>query len=115
MKQKSLDDSQQAASRQRGNTSILDAPLQGNLKLEGTGVKPIYKNVVWLDDEWWYVGCKDGGKRKLDSHIRKNKTRMFVNGKYIPKTHPLHKPGRYKTFEGAAFASLEGYINTTEG
>ena len=41
--------------------------------------------------------------------------RMYVNGKYIPFSHPLHKPGKYKTFESAAFASLEGYANTTEG
>ena len=43
------------------------------------------------------------------------KKRMFVNGKYVSKTHPLHKAGRFKTFEGAAFAALEGYEKTTEG
>ena len=41
--------------------------------------------------------------------------RMFVNGKYVSKSHPFYKPGSYKTFEGAAFASLEGYNNTAEG
>ena len=44
-----------------------------------------------------------------------NPKRMFVNGKYIPKSHPLYKAGNYKTFEGAAFASLEGYEKSTEG
>jgi hypothetical protein len=24
---------------------------------------------------------------------------MFVNGKYIPTSHPLHKPGRYKSLD----------------
>jgi len=43
------------------------------------------------------------------------KKRMFVNGKYVSKTHPLYKAGRFKTFEGAAFAALEGYEKTTEG
>ena len=46
---------------------------------------------------------------------KNNPERMFVNSKYIPKTHPLYKPGRYKTFEGAAFASLEGYEKSTKG
>ena len=44
-----------------------------------------------------------------------NKIQMYVNGKYVSRKHPLHKAGNYKTFEGAAFASLEGYANTTEG
>ncbi len=44
-----------------------------------------------------------------------NPLRMFVNGKYVSKTHPLYKPGRYKTFEGAAFSSLSNYEKSTEG
>jgi len=40
---------------------------------------------------------------------------MYVNGKHVPMTHPLHKPGRYKTFEDAAFSSLEKYESSTEG
>jgi hypothetical protein len=40
---------------------------------------------------------------------------MYVNGKYVSRTHPLYKAGRYKTFEGAAFASLKGYETTKEG
>ena len=72
------------------------------------------KNIRFEDGEWWYVGQADG-RRRVDSHEKKNKTRMFVNGKYVPKSHPLHKAGRFKTFEGAAFASLEGYEKSTEG
>ena len=26
---------------------------------------------------------------------------MFVNGRYIPSSHPLHKPGRYKSLDDA--------------
>jgi hypothetical protein len=40
---------------------------------------------------------------------------MWVNGKYIPMTHPLHKPGKYKTFEDAAFSSLAKYESSVEG
>ena len=53
------------------------------------------------DGEWWYVQPGDGGRRRIKSHARKNTSRMFVNGKYIPKTHPLHKAGRYKSLDDA--------------
>lgn len=59
------------------------------------------ENVKFEDGEWWYTGNGDGNRRRLESHSRKNTTRMFVNGKYIPKTHPMHKPGNYRTFEDA--------------
>jgi hypothetical protein len=73
-------------------------------------------NKVFENGEWWYVGCKDGGKRRLSAHNKKNSTRMFVNGQYIPKSHPLHKPGRYiiDGFFGEALVeddkSKAGYI-----
>lgn len=42
---------------------------------------------------------------------------MYVDGVYIPKTHPLFKPGKYKSFSDAAFKSTykldtikEGYV-----
>jgi len=40
---------------------------------------------------------------------------MYVNGKYIPKTHPLWKAGRYRTFEDAAFSSLQNYKKDPSG
>ena len=46
---------------------------------------------------------------------RRDQTKMWVNGKYISKSHPLHKPGRYKTFEDAAFSSLAKYEIVIEG
>ena len=46
---------------------------------------------------------------------KRDKLGMFVNGKYISTKHPFHKSGRYKTFEGAAFASLNNYADIKEG
>lgn len=85
---------------------------------EATGQKPTNKNTYFEDGRWWYSGAKsrrEGERQSLESHIKKNKTRMFVNGKYIPKTHPLHKPGRYKGFTDAAFSSLKNYEQSKEG
>lgn len=45
----------------------------------------------------------------------RNNRRMWVNGKYISKNHPLHKPGRYSNFEDAAFSSLAKYELSREG
>lgn len=59
------------------------------------------KNYVFENGKWWYVGCADGNRRTAESHERKNTTRMFVDGKYIPKKHPMHKPGNYESFEAA--------------
>ena len=42
--------------------------------------------------------CKDCKTRYSK---KSNPNRMWVNGKYIPKTHPLWKPGRYKTLDDA--------------
>ena len=44
-----------------------------------------------------------------------NKLRMFVDGRYVSRTHPLYKPGRYKSFNDAAFSSLVNYVLATEG
>jgi len=61
----------------------------------------------------FYICCDCRNKRE-GPH---NKGRMFVNGKYISKSHPLYKPGRYKTFSDAAFDGTykldsikEGYV-----
>lgn len=73
------------------------------------------KNVVFEDGEWWYRGYSDGRRQRLDSYKEKNKRRMFVDGKYIPQSHPLYKPGTYKSFEDAAFSSLRNYRHTKAG
>ena len=59
------------------------------------------KNSTVIDGKVYYTGQSDGSYRSMEAHKRKNTTRMFVNGKYIPKSHPLHKAGRYKTLDDA--------------
>lgn len=65
--------------------------------------------------------CRTSYNKKYNSkyhHIHnpiENAKAMYVNGKYISRSHPLHKPGKYKTFEGAAFSSLSNYEKSTEG
>jgi hypothetical protein len=41
------------------------------------------------------------------ANVHRNRGRMWVNGNYIPHSHPLHKAGRYKSFGDAAFSLLE--------
>ena len=66
------------------------------------------------DGEWWYIR-PSGQRERVESHVRKNDKRMFVDSKYISQTHPLYKAGRYKSFDDAAFSSLENYESSTEG
>jgi hypothetical protein len=72
-------------------------------------------NIIEQNGKQYYVGCKDGAKRSVEGHIRKNNKRMWVNGEYISTTHPLHKPGRYEGFEEAAFSALTNYKTSTKG
>ena len=64
------------------------------------------------------IYTKTEGKYYKDNPERqkaRNNDRMYVNGKYIVQQHPLHKSGKYKNFEDAAFSSLEKYNSTKEG
>ena len=64
------------------------------------------------------IYTKTEGKYYKDNPLTKkqaNDGQMYVNGKYISISHPLHKPGRYKTFTDAAFSSLERYNSSKEG
>ena len=75
---------------------------------------------VELTDTNWNISWKKTNRTQCQdcnnpNRTRHNPDRMFVNSKYVPKSHPLHKAGRFKTFEGAAFSSLKGYEKTTEG
>ena len=70
---------------------------------------------VFEDGEWWYLNGEDGGRRRADSQQARQNTRMWVDGNYISKSHPLYKAGRYKGFEEAAFSSLENYKTSPEG
>jgi hypothetical protein len=82
------------------------------------------------EGEWWYYYPESGTsiesgnhikerastlRRKLDKINKEKKKHMYVNGKRIPNSHPLYKPGRYKGFEEAAFSSLENFKDSTQG
>ena len=67
-----------------------------------------------IDGELWYYS-PSGYRQRLDTHTKKNTNRMFVDGKYIPQSHPLHKPGRYKSFNDAAFSSFENLAKVKTG
>ena len=114
-KQRFSEDWQQAALKLQDSTTNSTALSQEITKSEPAGQTPTNKNCVYEDGQWWYVGTNDGGRRSIDAHNKKNTSRMFVNGKYVPKSHPLYKPGRYKGFEEAAFSSLENYKDNPEG
>jgi len=57
--------------------------------------------------------CKKARENQLSP--TNNPKRMYVNGRYISRKHPLHKPGSYKSFDEAAFSSLRNYRDTKEG
>lgn len=59
------------------------------------------------------ISCKRTKENKTSP--TNNPKRMYVNGKYIPRSHPLYKPGRYKSFNDAAFSSLQNYNTTKAG
>ena len=44
-----------------------------------------------------------------------NPKRMYVDGKYVPQSHPLWKAGRYKSFGDAAFSALQKDRKVKEG
>jgi len=64
----------------------------------------------YMDKHWFKcTSCVAETNKKI------NAERMFVGGKHIPKTHPLYKPGRYKSFGDAAFSALQKYETVKEG
>ena len=54
-------------------------------------------------------------ERNKKSNPKNNKRRMFVDGNHISIKHPLHKPGRYKSFDDAMFASITKDKQITDG
>ncbi len=75
---------------------------------------------VELTDNNWNISwkktnrtqCQDCNNPNRETH---NPNRMYVNGQYISKYHPLYKSGRYKGFTDAAFSSLSNYEQSLEG
>ncbi len=98
-----------------------------NTKLGGIGVKHINNKTCYLCNQTKNVSeyHKDSSQQdglqsrckecRKDIEYEGHSKRMYVNGKYVSRKHPLYKAGRFKTFEGAAFASLKGYEKTDEG
>jgi hypothetical protein len=71
------------------------------LRRDTVDVKSYTKQTpVQEDGDTWYYS-PSGYRQRVSTHAAKNKNRMFVNGKYIPSSHPLHKPGRYKSLDDA--------------
>lgn len=64
-------------------------------------MKNYSRKVIEIKGELWYEGATKAARQRLESYALKNTSRMFVGGQYIPKSHPLHKPGRYTSFEEA--------------
>ena len=119
--QRFSEDSLLAVSKPQESTTNSTAPLQGSLKLEIVGRTPTNPTntrggeYVFEEGEWWYLNGVDGGRRRASSQQARQNTRMWVDGKYISKSHPLYKAGRYKGFEEAAFSSLENYEASPQG
>ena len=74
-----------------------------------------------VDKNWYRSRMECRGYICIPCHVAKAaeqaKRQMYVNGKRISVKHPLHKPGRYKTFSDAAFEGTykaesikEGYV-----
>ena len=89
------------------NCEHCNVELVAGYRGEGGNWSPFYAKKDWRT-------CKTCFSK---NYTKRNTTRMWVNGKYIPKSHPLHKPGRYKTFSDAAFDGTykldsikEGYV-----
>ena len=72
-----------------------------------------------LTDDNWSESWKSVGREQCtdcshEYNKRSNKNRMWINGKYIPQSHPLYKPGRYNSLDDA-WSHCEIDERTTEG
>ena len=75
---------------------------------------------VELTNDNWSKSWRKSNQRCCLSCSKENNTstnpdRMYVNGKYIKKSHPLHKAGKYTSFDDLAFSSLKNYMQVKEG
>jgi len=64
---------------------------------------------------WSSINRKQCKQCSANYNSSSNSSRMYVNGKYVSQKHPLYKPGKYKSFNDAAFSSLVNYVLSTEG
>jgi hypothetical protein len=116
-------DLQSPALKQQDLFTTLTAPLQESTRLETVGqihTKYCSKCLTTKSVDQFYRHKKQVYEPyckpcQILNSKKHELTKMFVEGKYIPKKHPLHKPGRYKSFGHAAFESLENYSTAKEG
>ena len=104
-KQRFSDGWQSAVLKQQDSTTNSTALSPEITKLETVGqtrINPATGKPVYYKDN-------------PETKKKENAKQMHVNGKYVPKSHPLYKAGRYKGFEDAAFSSLENYKTNPEG
>ena len=101
----SLGDLPQAVCKPQDSTTNSTAHLRVITKSETHGQTPINPAT---GKPMYY---KDNPETKK----AENAKQMHVNGKYISKSHPLYKAGKYKGFEEAAFSSLANYDTSPEG
>ena len=109
------------------NTSDSDVDLTANTSMEVTGQTPTKQCTKCgehkEEDNWYPSHWKGRGsvckscflEDQQDRNKRNNPNTMYVNGKYVPKSHPLWKAGKYKSFNDAAFSGLENYTRSKEG
>ena len=124
------EDSPPVVSKQQDFFTNSTAHLQETTKLDKHGRTPTkipcYScGVSLVSEENWSPSMADRGQRMCkgcfnSKHNKKNNKqhnpeRMWVNGKYIPKRHPLYKAGSYKGFEEAAFSSLQNFKDSPQG
>jgi len=96
---------QQAAWKLPDSTTNSTAPSQEITKSEPVGqprINPATGKPMYYKDN-------------PETKKKENAKQMYVNGKYVPKSHPLYKAGRYKGFEDAAFSSLENFKDSPQG
>ena len=119
-KQTSTEDSQSPAWKQQELNWDSTVSSQETTKLEVVGQthtkECIHCSTALVPIKNWHkANVKKGWRICIACKTKKNKARMYVNGKYISQYHPLYKPGTYKSFGDAAFESLDNYKIAKQG
>jgi len=74
---------------------ILDSSNMPSKKIKAIADEKIVNRIVIHEDNtMWYYGPW-GNAQRYDTVVKRNRNRMYVNGKYIPVSHPFHTAGRY--------------------
>jgi len=92
---------------ENGELDISEMPKN---KIEAIKNGGITNRIVIHDDgSLWYYGPWANAQR-YDTVIKRNRNRMYVNGKYIPVSHPFHTAGRY-VWDATALNSFNALSN----